>query len=210
MGKDGPLSIKFEGVSIASDNSVVEIAVAFPGQTGFCGGWYSPLMLFFDDARPTFMGSSAFRLSAASHTYWVEAGAPGYFLAIDRNNNGKIDNKDELFGDLDNDKNGFDALKALDSNNDGVVNAKDKKNFKRLLLWQDKNGDGLSTKEELNSAKDFGVSEIELKHQRVLNSYGQTAAARQVGRFTFSKNNEFKTGKVEDIWLAPMNKEQPK
>ncbi len=202
MGQNGPLSHTFDGVSIASDNSVVEISVKFPGQTGYCGGYYSPLMLFFDNARPKFNGTSKFQLSMASNTYWVEAGAPGYFLAIDRNYNGKIDGKEELFGDQDSDTNGFESLKEIDSNKDGVVDAKDKK-FKRLVLWQDKNGDGISTPDEMELASKR-VTKISLQYKKLINSYGDTAEARQVAQFWFKDGGKTKMGMVEDIWFAPI------
>jgi len=203
MGKNGPLSHTFEGVSIASDNSTVEISVKFPGQTGYCGGYYSPLMLFFDNDRPKFNGQSKFQLSAASKTYWVEAGAPGHFLAIDRNYNGKIDGKEELFGDQDSDTNGFESLKEIDSNKDGIVNSKDKK-FKRLLLWQDKNGDGVSTPDELELLSKR-VTKISLAYKKLVNSYGDTAEARQVSQFWFKDGAKTKMGMVEDIWFAPVS-----
>lgn len=202
MGKTGPLTTTFQNYTVANDNSAVEISVAFPGQTGFCGGYYSPLMLFFDDARPAFNGKSGFKLSMAQETYWVEANHAGYFLSIDRNYNGKIDGKEELFGDQDSDTNGFDSLKEIDSNKDGVVDAKDKK-FKRLLLWQDKNGDGKTDPGELEPAHKR-VSKISLSYRKVLTSYGSQAEARQVSQFWYKDGAKTKAGMVEDIWFAPI------
>ena len=66
-------------------------------------------------------------------------------LARDINANGRIDNGSELFGNFtainneDNKvlaKDGFTALKALDSNNDGIIDSKDS-NFDELLVWRD-------------------------------------------------------------------------
>ena len=80
-------------------------------------------------------------------------------IAIDRNNNGIIDNGSELFGNKTksntariytnpNSKNGFEALSEFDSNNDGIIDEKDKE-FTNLLLWQDKNSNGISETDEL-------------------------------------------------------------
>lgn len=204
MAKDGPLSYELKSVAVSANGASVEINVSFPGQTGFCGGYFSPLMVFFDDARPRFIGSSPFQLSSAGQTYWPEPDAPGHFLALDRDGNGKIDNKNELFGDQDNDKNnGFDALKELDSNKDGVVDAKDRK-FAKLLLWNDKNGDGVSQPEELQGAAKAGIVKISLKYKRNHKSYGETAEARQASEFTFKKDGKTKKGMVEDIWFGPV------
>ena len=65
-----------------------------------------------------------------------------YLLAMDRNQNGKIDDATELFGNYSGPtsnkslyQNGFEALAILDSNHDGAIDAKDA-NFKDLTLWQ--------------------------------------------------------------------------
>ena len=48
-------------------------------------------------------------------------------------------------------KNGFESLKELDSNNDDIIDEKDKE-FTNLLLWQDKNG--ISETDELIKLSD--------------------------------------------------------
>ena len=48
-------------------------------------------------------------------------------------------------------KNGFESLKEFDSNNDGIIDEKDKE-FTNLLLWQDKNG--ISETDELIKLSD--------------------------------------------------------
>lgn len=201
MGKDGDLSFEMKGISVSSNGTSIELNVSFPGQTGFCGGYWSPLMLFFSDERPHFTGASPFPLSSAGQTYWVEPNAPGYFLAVDLDGNGKIDNKAELFGDQDTEGNGFEALAPFDSNKDGVIDAKDSK-FKKLVLWQDKNGDGVTQPGELETLAKKGVTKISLKHKRLQRSYGETAEARQVSDFWFKAKGKTQKGIVEDIWFA--------
>lgn len=50
-------------------------------------------------------------------------------------------------------KNGFESLKELDSNNDGIIDEKDKE-FTNLLLWQDKNGNAITDNGELIKLSD--------------------------------------------------------
>ena len=95
-------------------------------------------------------------------TSWIDNNDA--FIAIDKNNNGAIDNGSELFGNKSisnnayaytnpNAKNGFESLKELDSNNDGIIDEKDKE-FTNLLLWQDKNSNGISETDELIKLSD--------------------------------------------------------
>ena len=95
-------------------------------------------------------------------TSWIDNNDA--FIAIDKNNNGTIDNGSELFGNKSisnnayaytnpNAKNGFENLKELDSNNDGIIDEKDKE-FTNLLLWQDKNSNGISETDELIKLSD--------------------------------------------------------
>jgi len=98
-------------------------------------------------------------------TGWLDANDG--FLAYDRNGNGIIDNGSELFGvdtrksdgNLAND--GFDALRDLDSNGDGVFNAEDAE-FDKVRVWQDKNSDGVSQAYELKTLDELGITAIHL------------------------------------------------
>ena len=78
---------------------------------------------------------------------WIDKGDA--FLALDKNNNGLIDNGNELFGNhtisntrfkYTNNKatNGYEALKAYDLNGDNVIDSKDEI-YDKLLLWKDSN-----------------------------------------------------------------------
>lgn len=72
-------------------------------------------------------------------------------LVRDIDGDGKITSGAELFGNftrLKNGelaKNGAEALKDLDDNNDGIIYSNDKA-FNEILIWQDKNSDGISQK----------------------------------------------------------------
>ena len=93
-------------------------------------------------------------------TGWVSG--DDTLLAIDKNNNGIIDNGSELFGNKSISdsafsytnsslNNGFETLKSYDSNNDGIIDSQDAE-FDKLLLWQDKNG--ISETDELIKLSD--------------------------------------------------------
>lgn len=95
-------------------------------------------------------------------TGWVSG--DDALLAIDKNNNGIIDNGSELFGNKSISdsafsytnsslNNGFETLKSYDSNNDGIIDSQDAE-FDKLLLWQDKNSNGISETDELIKLSD--------------------------------------------------------
>ena len=98
----------------------------------------------------------------AEKTSWVSK--EDGILAIDKNNNGIIDDGSEIFGDnyLKNDgkkaTSGFDALKDLDSNNDGIISAEDSE-FNNIKILK---GDG-----SLISLEEAGIVSINLNSNSV-------------------------------------------
>ncbi|WP_413568077.1 EF-hand domain-containing protein [Bdellovibrio sp. HCB117] len=202
MGKPGALSASFGGISVSSDKSNIDINVSFPGQTGFCGGYWSPLMVFWDDERPKFDAISDFPLNPFGKTMWPEAKSPGWFVALDRDKSGMIDQRNELFGDNADKVNGFEVLKQFDSNKDGFIDKKDKE-FKKLVLWNDANGDGISQKEEVVKLSDK-ITKISLNYEKgVVRPIGRYAEARERAKFWYKEKGKEKQGDIVDIWLAP-------
>ena len=95
-------------------------------------------------------------------TSWIDNNDA--FIVIDKNNNGTIDNGSELFGNKSISdsaysyinsslNNGFETLKSYDTNNDGKIDSQDAE-FDKLLLWQDKNSNGISETDELIKLSD--------------------------------------------------------
>jgi hypothetical protein len=88
-------------------------------------------------------------------------------LVRDINRDGIINNGGELFGEgtvLANGSkaaDGYVALSAIDSNLDGVIDAKDAA-FSQLLVWTDKDSDGISDTGELASLSDAGIASLSL------------------------------------------------
>ncbi|WP_147310785.1 calcium-binding protein, partial [Pseudomonas citronellolis] len=105
------------------------------------------------------------------------------FLVLDRNGNGAIDSGAELFG-VDFVKNsghkasdGFDALRDLDSNSDGVFDANDEQ-FVNVRIWQDLNQDGISQESELKTLADYKITAINLDSTKTnQNSNGNIISA---------------------------------
>ena len=141
------------------------------GGEGGGGGGGDPLVIDLDRngiALSTLAESNAhFNLHAdidpnatAEHTAWFSGNDDG-ILAMDRNGNGTIDNVTEVFGGSNTD--GFTALRALDSNHDNVIDAKDAQ-FADLKVWIDSNHDGISQAGELHTLHDVGVASINLQN----------------------------------------------
>jgi len=115
---------------------------------------------------------------------WTARGADVAFLALDRNGNGTIDDGSELFGNatpLPNGQraaNGFAALAQFDANGDGVIDRNDPV-WSSLLLWVDRNHDGISQPDELLPIAQSAITSIELDHHWT----GRRDASRNFFRF---------------------------
>jgi hypothetical protein len=184
------------------------LVVKFPGAQGFCGGFYSPLMLFFDKKLPRFSGVSSFPLYGVKdggRVNWPEVGAPGYFLVLLKAGESDVRRNDQLFGRSEQFENGFEALKVHDSNKDNVIDAKDAV-FAELKLWQDSNANGLSEAEELVSLKSKGVVSIDLKYGvKDVTKFDDRARAREKSKFTFKEKGKSKVADIFDVWLSPID-----
>ena len=124
-------------------------------------------------------------------------------LVRDLNNNGQIDDGNELFGDqtlLSDDTkaaNGFEALADLDTNQDGVFDGDDEA-FGEVKVWQDKNGNGVVDDGELKTLNEAGVVSVNLNYQNQSftddngNEHGQTG--------TFMRTDGT-SGTITDVWF---------
>ncbi|MHC9540964.1 MAG: hypothetical protein AB9903_15805 [Vulcanimicrobiota bacterium] len=92
-------------------------------------------------------------------TAWVKGGSA--FLVMDRNNNGLIDDGNELFGDQHGASNGFQELARFDTCRDNIIDRKDTV-FKALKVYQDLNSNGAIDYGEVTSLEKAGVASINL------------------------------------------------
>jgi hypothetical protein len=144
---------------------------------------------------------------------WTPPDSDDAFLAIDRNHNGRIDDGSELFGNhtpvfgdrLDvTASNGFEVLKFAEgpswgaSYAEGRISSRDAI-FSRLLLWRDRNHNGISEPEELTPVANSGVQWIgtDYSTKKRVDRFGNEF--RQKGQIRWAD------GAIEpvyDIWLA--------
>jgi hypothetical protein len=164
--------------------------------------WVDCCPLVFDTS------GRGYKLTSADMGVWFDINADGQqdaiswtdpekdvaFLAFDRNGNRRIDDGEELFGNVTplpsgagQARHGFDALRSLEdpqygvSVADGVIDRQDAA-YGRLLLWKDANHDGVSQAEELTSAASAGLVAIEtrFRESRRVDEYGNEYRLRGV------------------------------
>ena len=100
---------------------------------------------------------------------WTRADSDVALLAIDRNGDGRITGGDELFGNhtVPNAVNGFEALARMDYELAGIVRTSIHPGdvlFDQLLLWIDRNHNGISEPDELDRAGEV-LSEISFEYR---------------------------------------------
>lgn len=171
------------------------------------GRMSSPLILDLDGNGVQTLG-----LSAGVHfdhdgnrfaegTGWV--GPNDGMLVLDRNGNGVIDDGRELFGnntllpDGQQAVNGFAALAALDSNQDGKIDAADEL-FSSLRVWRDSNSDGVTGDDEFLTLEQAGVASIGLKYAGSSATDPEGNRHFQAGSFTRVDGSR---GDVHDVWF---------
>jgi hypothetical protein len=164
----------------------------------------SPLVLDLGGDGIHLGGSARFDLvgnGGKVESAWVQG--DDALLVRDVNGNGRIDDVNELFGNNDTHANGFAALAAYDDNNDGVIDSRDAA-YTELQLWQDADGDGVSTPDELSGLSQMGVKGIELSYTESARVDRHGNQLRQTARFL--RTAEFAealgaTGTVVDVWF---------
>ncbi|MEQ6342247.1 MAG: calcium-binding protein [Gammaproteobacteria bacterium] len=133
-------------------------------------------------------------------TGWV--GADDGLLVWDRNGNGMIDNGAELFGDntlqsTSTAASGFNALRDLNTNGDGRIDAADAQ-FANLRVWRDLNQDGASQANELFTLGTFGITSLDVGYTSPNTALGNGNSIARQGSFTRADGS---TGTMGDMVL---------
>jgi Ca2+-binding RTX toxin-like protein/gas vesicle protein len=126
-------------------------------------------------------------------TGWVLA--DDGFLALDANNNGRVDDIEELFGK--DGQSGFAELITLDSNRDRVLNASDAQ-WSRLTVWRDLDQDGVGDAGELTRLSTLGIRSIDLNFT-VVNIIAAGNRVHEKSIYTLSNGT---TRDIVDGWLS--------
>lgn len=193
------------GIPSPSDCVIEDIK----NKTQFASTFPSPIILDLDGdgvIRTVGLSSGVFFDHAADgfaeRSGWV---APGDGLLVwDSNANGVIDSGRELFGSetlLPNGLkavNGFAALRALDANGDGVIDASDPV-FAQLRVWVDANTDARTGQGELLTLEEAGVRSINVNYTNSSYVDAHGNQHRQVGRYT---TTDGQTRAATDVWFT--------
>ena len=137
----------------------------------------------------------------AENTGWV--GRDDGILVRDINGNGQIDDGTELFGNnsvLSNGQkaaNGFEALKDLDSNNDGLFNNQDAA-WNGVKIWKDNNQNGILDDGELLTLEQAGITSFDLDYQSQSNQDANGNEHKQTSTITKTDGT---TSTVTDVWF---------
>ncbi len=136
-------------------------------------------------------------------TGWVNA--QDGLLALDLNKDGMINSGSELFGEYSEKnevsgkktfKNGFLALAKYDTNNDKKIDQKDSV-FSKLVVWTDKNTDGVSQKSELTSLSKAKIKSLNLKYKATKDF----VEGNLIGLTSSYTSIDNKIHKMADVWF---------
>ncbi len=206
INEDGMIQCTLPGINICPiprDETICKIKDLF----GVAEETRSPLVIDLDgDGIETLTTAGGVYFDHDGNGFRENSGWVGQddgLLVRDINGNGQIDDGSELFGNhtlLSNGEkaaNGFEALKDLDSNGDGVFNASDEA-WNQIMIWQDRNSNGKVDSGELLTLESAGIAGIDLDytHQEVVDANGN--AHKQSGTVV---KNDGTTGSIADVWF---------
>jgi hypothetical protein len=165
----------------------------------------SPLVLDLGGDGIALGGSARFDLLAEGRkveSSWIKG--DDALLVRDVDGSGRIEDATELFGNDATHANGFDNLATHDDNGDGVIDAQDAI-YAELRLWQDRDGDGVSTPDELSELAGMGVKAIQLSYTESGRVDRHGNQLRQTGKFV--RTADFAgalgdTGAIVDVWFS--------
>lgn len=197
------------GLDIPIDESINDGPVGdIQRKTQTASTYASPIVLDLDgDGVETAALASGAYFDHASDgfaelTGWVE-GDDG-LLVRDLDGNGLIGSGRELFGsetrltDGSNAANGFEALRELDGNGDGVIDANDPA-FAELRVWKDADGNGRTDAAEVLTLAEAGVQGIHAAYTNASHVDARGNTHKQVGSYT-TTDGEIRA--ATDVWFS--------
>jgi len=177
----------------------------------YCESQYSPLVLDLKGNGLDLMGPEAgvqFDLNDTGYpirTGWI--GAPDDALLVrDLNGSRRIESGAELFGSATKLPsgakaiNGFEALRPLDSDSDGLITDKDRA-WAELKLWIDDNKDGISQRRELMTLDRAGIESIDLRYVEILEVDSHGNQTRERSNFVRKLLGKRYVLTVSDVWF---------
>ncbi len=179
-----------------------------------CDIQYSPLLLDLTGQGFKLDGPADgvyFDLNATGRkvvTGWPSENNMG-FLVRDLDKDRGITSGAELFGNATMLKNGtraangFEALKDLDENHDGIFNRLDPA-WATVKVWIDKNHNGLSERRELYTLNDLDIDSINLNYATVfeVDAYGNQTKQRSTYKRTL--NAQMNIFQIIDVWFQTL------
>ena len=193
-------------MEISEDDNSVSLSMAFEfSQTQFSFESFrqqqeeqvDPLILNLTGSEFSFDQSLAVSFDLDANGDLDQFFAPGegnYFLALDRNSNGLIDNGLELFGDAGGATDGFEALRQFDLNQDNQIDFSDDV-FNQLKLFSFSS----TGNQAINSLSDFGIQSISLANEQASKTYFDNN--QLIGESDFNYSNGSK-GRVGDFLIT--------
>jgi hypothetical protein len=194
-------------VALTGSSTTSDVSALIDGFTSYTGGLYTPIVLDMNgDGISTLSYSSGVQFDLHADGLQVQTGwasATDGLLALDRNQDGQINDGSELFGSAtmlstgEKAKDGYEALRDLDTDKDNSITRADAQ-WVDLKVWQDRNSDGISQDGELVSLDSLGITQLDLNAQSTaINDNGNV-----IGLTSSYQTNDGASHDMADVWFV--------
>ncbi len=137
-----------------------------------------------DESRIVVKGSD----KSLTRVGWL--GSDDGFLALDRNGDGKIESLSEISfaQDIEGATSDLEGLKAYDTNDDGVFDARDER-WGEFRIWRDLDQNGRGSKKELQTLEEAGITSIDLNRYSTGNDISNYADSVIVNNVNYTTSD---------------------